>query len=243
MTNRHNSGGWIAALLGVAALFSTPVLALDAPNRVDLMLLYDDLLISQYGKDIVEADIREQVEILNDALARSGANLEVEIADVLPVAGLDDMQWGRFNEFRGTADIVGAIRAVGRGYCGYGALGGRPEDSEVHYYFWVQYYCMKPSPITFAHEFGHVMGLAHNMEVPDNYARMPFAHGWVTPTCRGDIMSYACHRYPVFSSPNIVINGEVMGNAEVADNVRALNLTGPIVSQYRTRDLFSASFE
>jgi hypothetical protein len=49
------------------------------------------------------------------------------------------------------------------------------------------------------------------------------AHGYITATGVGDVMSYAQDRRNYYSSPNITINGETLGKAGEADVVKTFN--------------------
>lgn len=86
--------------------------------------------------------------------------------------------------------------------------------------------------ITFAHEAGHNMGLAHSRAQGDTGGvRYAYGIGYVVNGSFGDIMSYAwdfgAKQLSLFSNPNLTCNsvpcGVPEGNANQADAAKALN--------------------
>ncbi len=88
---------------------------------------------------------------------------------------------------------------------------------------------------TFAHELGHNQGARHNMEQDGTLS--PFRYGHGTGAANGSwrtIMSYSnacpsggiCERVSYFSTPNVSLNGEPMGDSEYRDNARVITETG-----------------
>lgn len=79
---------------------------------------------------------------------------------------------------------------------------------------------------TVAHEIGHLIGARHDLNLDKNMTPFPYGHGYVNGTKWRDIMSYkescgGCLRLPVWSSPKVMIRGEVAGTAEL-DNARVI---------------------
>jgi len=98
------------------------------------------------------------------------------------------------------------------------------------------YFC---STYSLAHELGHLMGQAHNRENAREPGVHPYSYGYREPSSTGfyTIMAYplvdaAQVEAPVFASPAIQYSGRPAGTA-TADNVRSMNQTMPIVSQFR----------
>ncbi len=72
------------------------------------------------------------------------------------------------------------------------------------------------------HEVGHNLGAAHDSAHVDSDSAFDYSHGYITASGVGDVMSYAKDRRNIYSSPNVKINGEVVGTDE-ADVVRTSN--------------------
>ena len=69
---------------------------------------------------------------------------------------------------------------------------------------------------TVAHEIGHLIGARHDLALDKNMTPFPYGHGYVNGTKWRDIMSYkdscgGCPRLPVWSSPKVLVKGEVAG--------------------------------
>jgi len=109
---------------------------------------------------------------------------------------------------------------------------------------------------TLAHELGHNMGLAHdrasaagnddsntdgNLLDPEEYGRFADSFGYVTGAGAGNfytimaVPSLGQTSYRVFSNPQIsTCGGFACGVAGVADNARTLNLTMPLIQDFRS---------
>jgi hypothetical protein len=88
-----------------------------------------------------------------------------------------------------------------------------------------------------AHEIGHLIGARHDRGMDTNAEPFPYGHGFVNGTAWRDIMSYkescgGCPRLPVWSSPNVVIDGTVAGSADT-DNARVIMEQAARVAGFR----------
>ena len=105
------------------------------------------------------------------------------------------------------------------------------------------YFCREE---TLAHELGHGMGQAHNEEDSRNaqgglqYGAHAYSFGYREASTSGffTVMAYriadstqAGIRY--FANPNVQYQGRATGVANQSDNARSLNLTMPLVAQFR----------
>lgn len=94
---------------------------------------------------------------------------------------------------------------------------------------------------SFAHEIGHNMGQAHNVDDSDGKSGLhSYSYGYRETFSTGfyTIMSYALTganqtgiRY--FANPNITFNGRPTGVANASDNVRSMNQSIPVVATFR----------
>lgn len=135
------------------------------------------------------------------------------------------------------ADLVHLVSGVANGACGIAYLlfpGGNSSNG-----FGVTAYSCGWS--TFAHELGHNMGCAHDRDNGSSGYRC-WSFGYRTPNSQWrTIMAYAPGtRINYFSSPDVTWNGFTMGigttacpSTTAADNVRTMNETRAVVSNFR----------
>jgi hypothetical protein len=88
-----------------------------------------------------------------------------------------------------------------------------------------------------AHEIGHIIGARHDLNLDKNLTPFPYGHGFVNGTKWRDIMSYkdscgGCPRLPVWSSPKVLVKGEVAGTADL-DNARVIAEQAARVAAFR----------
>ena len=103
---------------------------------------------------------------------------------------------------------------------------------------------------TYAHELGHNMGLAHDVETamgddgvlddPDDYGRFNYSFGYRTGPSQGNfytVMAYSDEQvigYKIFSNPRTTFCGGFQcGVLNEADNALTLETTAPIVATFR----------
>ncbi|WP_166209732.1 reprolysin-like metallopeptidase [Cognatiluteimonas telluris] len=109
------------------------------------------------------------------------------------------------------------------------------------------YYCLDE---TLAHEMGHNMGAAHDVETAkgddgtlnsDDYGAYPYSFGYKTTSTNGNfytIMAYGDTGqtiYRIFSDPRSTFcGGKACGTTTQADNARTLTQTIPVIASFRT---------
>ena len=126
---------------------------------------------------------------------------------------------------------------------GYAIVSNLPDGTSVPGTDGKNYFCARE---TLAHELGHLMGSAHDIENAKNdagavrYGRYAYSFGAKTDPTAGNfytIMSYGDEgqtSFRVFSNPNInTCGGLACGVVNQADNARSLNQTIPVVSGFR----------
>ncbi|NOQ78834.1 MAG: hypothetical protein GQ546_05485 [Gammaproteobacteria bacterium] len=94
------------------------------------------------------------------------------------------------------------------------------------------YYC---SDVSFAHELGHTMGLAHDKAHASYWGgRNPYSYGYGTQYQFGTIMSYTSPDVSLFSTPNLTSEclDYTCGSAD-ADNARSLTKDKAAISGLR----------
>lgn len=130
------------------------------------------------------------------------------------------------------ADAVSLISNSG-GACGVGYLMTNVSASFESSAFNVTRRSCATGNYTYAHEFGHNFGCAHD---PDNAGSSShnYAYGYRTPNnLYRSVMAYSPgSRRPIFSSPLHFWNGYVMGT-QTQDNARALTNNAPTVANWR----------
>ncbi len=99
------------------------------------------------------------------------------------------------------------------------------------------YYCRKE---TLAHEIGHNMGQAHNVENSTSSGAHAYSYGYRETATTGfyTIMAYSITdadqlAIPYFANPNVAFSGRPTGVANQSDNVRSMNQTMPIIASFR----------
>lgn len=197
-----------------------------APYTVDLLVVYTNLAMKYYGptSDYIETIIAMWGAYANHALANSQAPLQFRIvhAHLTPdkeskgvqtnLELLSDPSDGHFDEVDAIrkhygADFVTMIthRKNGGWVCGVAYM---PTGSTLPLYlYWTSFSvvdtsqsCGDPSvtPILFAHELGHNLGMAHdepNTSVHGAYTDM-YGYKRKTPPAFRTLMSYYCNSVP-----------------------------------------------
>lgn len=88
-----------------------------------------------------------------------------------------------------------------------------------------------------SHEIGHLIGARHDRALDQSTRPFPFGHGYVYQTAWRTMMSYqnacdGCPRLPIWSSPDVVIDGVKAGDAET-NNARVIADQAARVAAFR----------
>ena len=101
---------------------------------------------------------------------------------------------------------------------------------------------------TLAHEAGHNMGQAHNQEDSTSGGAHTYSYGYREPSAAGfyTVMAYRVtdsSQFPIryFANPSIAYQGRATGVANQSDNARSMNLTMPIIANFRAAIVPSAN--
>lgn len=84
-----------------------------------------------------------------------------------------------------------------------------------------------------AHEIGHLQGARHGSNEDPALAPFPYGHGFRNDSLMTIMAGGGQRRVPVFSGPDQVYHGAVMGDAERHDNARVLRETAVYLSNFR----------
>jgi hypothetical protein len=231
----------------------TPQLLEGATVDFDVMVLYTpQARAGAGGTAAIEATAQAAV----DAMNLSFINSEVDAQATLSYTGLvnysdsgevgDDLSWVSSNnsvaQLRTAygADMVALL--VNTGGCGVGFVMRNPGPGFAGAAYQVTRRSCAVGNLTFAHEFGHNMGLEHN---PENSsatpvtASNPWSFGHYHSGSYRTVMSYSspctggCGRRQYFSNPDIQFNSLDTGIEGLRDNARTLLQTTDIVAGFR----------
>ena len=201
------------------------------------------------------ADINSLIDLAitetNAGYGNSGINAKVSLAhkakvnyteapnsstDLTRLAAKNDGYMDEVHSLRDqyAADVVVLVHDT-NGYCGQADAIGANADSA---FVIVDYDCAT-GYYSFGHEIGHLQGARHNPENDPTTTPYAYGHGYQDPQSRWrSVMAYNCNsgctRINYWSNPNKTYNGDVMGTTAQNDNARVLNLTSPVMANFRT---------
>lgn len=145
---------------------------------------------------------------------------------------------GHMDEVHAWRDAYGgdAVSLIvnGGGYCGIAYLMTNVSQGFQSSAFSVTARGCATGYYTYGHELGHNFGCAHD-KANAGGASKNYAYGYRTPNnLYRTVMAYSPgSRKPIFSSPDHLWNGYVMGVANSEDNSRALTLNAPTIASWR----------
>jgi Metallo-peptidase family M12 len=118
--------------------------------------------------------------------------------------------------------------------CGLSAMVAPPADKA----FAVVHHECAALEYSLAHEIGHLLGARHDLGEDDTMTPFPFGHGFIDARNNWrDIMSYkescgGCPRLPVWSTPDVQINGLPVGDETLHDNAKVIRARASIVARF-----------
>lgn len=223
---------------------------------IDVMIVYTPAArTATGGTTAMEALARLAVDETNIALANSQVNAQLRLVHTAEIAyteaGLGNdltciynSNCTALNSVRTMRDQFGAdlvsifVKDPNNG----GGVANRMNALNAETPYSIVSYNWAVSIFAFAHEVGHSMGLCHEptdvqFACPkDNF--VPYANAYNDSTgAFSDIMGSTCtncDRLALYSNPNVQFNGRPTGVVDLSDAARALNITAPIVANWRT---------
>ena len=212
-----------------------PSLDTSAPVEITVLFAYTRNAASHYD-DIRMELIDLTVDQANESFRTSGiGHVRIAVAGTYLVdydegqAGVFDHLWNLADRGDGQMDEIHAVRDVVHAdivvlivdspdACG---LATRVKADADEAFAAVHQGCAMTS-YSIPHEIGHLLGGRHDRAVDDASRPFPFGHGFVNGSKWRTIMAYkgscnGCPRLPVWSNPNVLIDGEPAGDALTYD--------------------------
>jgi Metallo-peptidase family M12 len=163
---------------------------------------------------------------------------------------------GYYDEVQGERDATHAdlvhllIGGSATTYCGLGYI-DQPGDNYQAYGYSTSFATNCASNHTVTHELGHNLGADHDVYPGvSSYTDLPYAHGLVNTTAQWHtVMAYpnACYDAGIqngctpllyYTNPALSSGGYPLGDANTADNARAITELAPGVEQYRQSQIY-----
>ncbi len=236
----------------------------DDGSIIDVLVVYTPQAeAGAGGTNQIAAVAQSAVDAMNASLINSGVPTMINLAHTVLVNYNDSGDSSTDLQFVRNSAEVAALRDIHRAdmvslivnstdACGRGYVMRNPGPGFAGLAFQVTARGCAVGNLSFAHEFGHNMGLEHN---PENSSAFPnggsypwsFGH-WHDGEYR-TVMSYSsncsngCSRRQYFSNPDVMFNGLPTGVADERDNARSLEQTRLIVAQFRENISRSVVFE
>jgi hypothetical protein len=248
-----------APLSGAVRLLERPspvtgdseITAKPADVTITLIVAYTKQAASHYN-DIEKDLIALAVEETNESFRNSGIdNIHVKLVhaymtDYVESGTHFDHLYRFYTDHDGYMDEIFGLRAQYHANiamlvvhdpngCGLSAMVAPPADKA----FAVVHHECAALSYSLAHEIGHLLGARHDLAEDDSMSPFPFAHGFIDGrNAWRDIMSYAescggCPRLPVWSNPDVKIDGVPEGDDMQRNNARVIRERAPMVAVFK----------
>jgi len=200
------------------------VVEVDYPDATENVLALEEL--TGYRSGTGEIPVPEALQPVREARDDYGADL---VALVRPYRTPE-------NDGCGIAWLIGGQNTFDAADApfGYSVVSDGYDDDEGD---GNTYFCRDES---LAHELGHNMGQAHNAEDAESAGVHPYSYGYRETSETGfyTVMAYRLLGSTQtgirhFANPEVNYDGRPTGVADSADNVRSMDLTMPIVANFR----------
>lgn len=228
-----------------------------AANTVDVIVVYTpEARNGAGGHNAIRATAQAAVDAMNSSMVNSLVDTEIVLLYAGEVNYNDstdsatDLAWLQASsevenlKVLYGADMAGLLVDSLSGSCGRGYVMRNPGPGFRDYAVQVTARTCAVGNLSFAHEFGHNMGLEHN---PENSSATPatasyaWSFGHYHDGSYRTVMSYSsqcgsgCTRQQYFSNPNVTFNSLATGIDNERDNARTLGLTAPVSAAFRIR--------
>jgi len=226
----------------------------DTAPQIDVMVVWTPAARNAVGgtQAAIDSLVQSAVANANLAYANSGVTARLRLvhseevnftetsisADLPSLRNVGDGVLDGVHTLRDQygADIVTLLGNgyAGAGACGLGYLMSTPSTSFASYAFDVVDRSCAAGYLSYAHEVGHNEGLHHDPANASGTPSYPYAYGYQDPSgLFRTVLSYgSAQRVPYFSNPNVLYSGLPTGTSS-QNNAAALNLTAPVVAQFR----------
>lgn len=231
-----------------------PAIPSGTTDTFDVMVIYTpQARDAAGGVGAIEAVAQSAVDAMNLSLDNSNVDAEARLSYAGLVAYNDsgdsstDLSWvssdSHVAQLRTAygADMVSLLVNSMSG-CGRGYVMRSPGSGFAGSAFQVTKRSCAVGNLSFAHEFGHNMGLEHNPEdssATSASASNPWSFGHYHNNEYRTVMSYSaqcangCSRRQYFSNPDVQYLGLDTGIEDTRDNARTLRQTAAIVAEFR----------
>ncbi|MFV0544320.1 MAG: M12 family metallo-peptidase [Marinicella pacifica] len=246
---------------------SLPAVVSRATHTVDVIVVYTpEARVGAGGHNAIKATAQAAVDAMNSSLVNSLVDTEIVLLYAGEVNYNDsgdssaDLNWLRYSaEVETLKNLYGAdmtaLLVESMGGCGRGYVMRNPGAGFRDWAVQVTRRSCAVGNLSFAHEFGHNMGLEHNPEnssATSTTASYAWSFGHYHSGQYRTVMSYSnpctggCTRRQYFSNPDVNYLGLPTGIDGERDNARTLDLTSPISAAFRVRTpdvIFMNGFE
>ena len=239
----------------------------DREHDIDVVIFYSQAARNGAGGTAqIETTAQAAVDAANTSFAQSGLEHRFTLTGALLLSSFTESGDTAVDlpAFRSNATAIAERNAryadmagllfEGSGSCGRGYLMTNVSGNFANNAFQITLRTCAVGNLTYAHEHGHNMGMAHNPENAGS-AAYPFSYGhWDSSSGSSvdrfrTVMSYAnpctpgCTRRPYFSNPDVLYRGQPTGIANQRDNARNTRQVGPTVANFRTKTIFRHDFD
>ncbi len=224
--------------------------------NIDIMILYTNGMAAAYPGNQITTRINHLVDLANTAYTDSQIKMRLNVVGTIQVSytdggslntAIDDLRCGtgvfaNVANLRNQryADVVVLLRryvSSNNNVCG---LGWVMQDVSLDFAEWAFSVVQDGticSDYTLAHEVGHNMGNAHDLDHANADGAYNYSYGFDISGLFGTIMSYDGPRIGYFSNPDNTVEWIPMGIYDSANNARSMQNTMRTVASFRRRPL------
>jgi hypothetical protein len=217
---------------------------------IDVIMAYTPKAARNYtdiGREVAELSIEQA----NESLRRSNlGNIKLRLVHVYQTDYVEQSEYfdhvwrfadpgdGYMDEIHGLRDKYRADVAVlivdDPSACGLATR----VFADANEAFAVVHHECAATTFSVAHEIGHLIGARHDLKFDTTKWPFPYGHGYYNDSTWRDIMSLrescgGCVRLPIWSSPNVMVDGQPAGTFDCQDNARVIREQAARVAAFR----------